>query len=102
MQKLEARFHPWPSGQDSYVVVGYVIWDASKNDMPRIQPAPSLRDAQAPRAILATLRHLVSTLRTGYTQLASLRSRFWSFVPAQIADASGPWANGEDSARSSR
>jgi len=88
MPRLEARFFPWQSGDESYVVVGYVIWDATGNDKPRVQPAPSLRDVPAPRAILATLRHLVRTTSTGCARLVSMRSRFWSFVPADEADES--------------
>ncbi len=87
MPKLEARFHPWQPGDESYVVVGHVIWDATDHDKPRIQPAASLRDARAPRAILATLRHLVGATGTACARLASLRSRFWSFVPAEDTEA---------------
>lgn len=87
MPKLEARFHPWQSGDEAYVVVGYVIWDATGDDKPRIQPAASLREAHAPRAIFATLRHLVVATGRDCARLASLRSRFWSFVPADDADA---------------
>ena len=81
MPKLEARFHPWQAGDESYVVVGHVSWDATSSDKPRIQPAASLRDARAPRALLATLRYLVRAAGTGCTRLASLRTSFWSFVP---------------------
>jgi hypothetical protein len=81
MPKLEARFHPWPSGDQSYVVVGYVIWDGSDSARPEVEPAPSLRDARAPRTILATLRHLVASHGSNYAQLTALRSCFWSFVP---------------------
>jgi hypothetical protein len=87
MPKLEARFHPWPSGDESYVVVGYVIWEATGGDRPQVQAAQSLREADAPRAILATLRHLVNTNGAAYTRLATLRSRFWSFVPAEDSEA---------------
>jgi hypothetical protein len=86
MPKLEARFFPWQSGDESYVVVGYVTWDAAGNDRPQVEPAASLRDAHSPRAILATLRYLVRTVGTGYEKLASLRSCFWSFVPANDAE----------------
>jgi hypothetical protein len=82
MPKLEARFHPWNSGAESYVVVGYVIWDATGNDTAQVEPAASLRAAHAPRAILATLRYLVRTTGTSFSRLAALQSRFWSFVPA--------------------
>ena len=90
MPKLEARFHPWSSGDEPYVVVGYVSWGESGNDTPLVQPAPSLRDACAPHAIFATLRHLVIAPRTGYSRLASLRSRFWSFVPAEDPESPSP------------
>jgi hypothetical protein len=83
MSRLEARFHPWPSRDGSYVVVGHVIWAAADEDRPQVEPAPSLRDAHAPRAILATLRHLVNSNGARYARLVSLRSRFWSFVPAE-------------------
>ena len=87
MPKLEARFFPWQSGGESYVVVGYVVWDAQGNDKPQVEPAASLRDVHSPRAILATLRYIVRTAGTGYEKLASLRVRFWSFVPAGDAAA---------------
>jgi hypothetical protein len=90
MPKLEARFHPWSPGSDSYVVVGYVSWDPSRDDRPLIQPAHSLREACAPHAIFATLRHLVAARRTDYTRLASLRSRFWSFIPAEDPESASP------------
>jgi len=86
MPKLEARFFPWQSGDESYVVVGYVVWDANGNDKPQVEPAASLRDVHSPRAILATLRHLVRRAGTGYQKLTSLRNRFWSFVPADDAE----------------
>jgi hypothetical protein len=90
MPKLEARFHPWPASDEGYVVVGYVIWDATGGERPQVQPAPSLRDARAPRAILATLRHLVNTCATGYAQLTDLQTRFWSFVPAEEPEPPSP------------
>ena len=82
MPRLEARFHPWQSTDESYVVVGYVVWDATGGKQPVVQAASSLREAHAPGAILATLRHLVGVTRADCDRLVSLRTRFWSFVPA--------------------
>lgn len=90
MPKLEARYRPWPAGDEAYVVVGHVIWDASGTDRARVQPAAALRNAPAPRAILATLRHLVSASRGAHARLTALRNRFWSFVPALDAEIAGP------------
>ena len=87
MPKLEARFHPWQSGDETYVVVGHVEWDATSNDRPRVLPAASLREAHAPSAILATLRHLVGRNTASCERLACLQSRFWSFVPTDDPDA---------------
>jgi hypothetical protein len=87
MPKLEARFHPWQSGDETYVVVGHVEWDATSNDRPRVLPAASLREAHAPSAILATLRHLVGRNAARCERLACLQSRFWSFVPTDDPDA---------------
>ena len=86
MPKLEARFHPWQSGDETYVVVGHVEWDATSNGRPRVFPAASLREAHAPSAILATLRHLVGRNTASCERLACLQSRFWSFVPADEAE----------------
>jgi hypothetical protein len=83
MPKLEARFHPWRPADVTYVVVGHVVWDATTNDPPRVVPAASLRDAHAPSAILATLRHLVGRNVARCERLAGLQSRFWSFLPAE-------------------
>jgi len=82
MPKLEARFHPWNAGTDSYVVVGYVVWDATSKVDPQVEPAASLRAAHAPRTLLATLRYLVRATGTRASRLAALQSRFWSFVSA--------------------
>ena len=87
MAKIEARFHPWQCGDETYVVVGHVVWDAASNNRPRVFPAASLREAHAPSAILATLRHLVGRNATSCERLTGLRSRFWSFVPTDDADA---------------
>ena len=86
MPKLEARFHPWRSGDHSYVVVGHVIWDATNNHGPRVVPTGALREAHAPSAILATLRHLVSRNAARCDRLTCLQSRFWSFVAADDSD----------------
>jgi hypothetical protein len=86
MPKLEARFHPWRSGEETYVVVGHVVWDETSADRPQVLPSLSLREAHAPSAILATLRHLVGRNATSCDRLAGLRSRFWSFVPADDPD----------------
>jgi hypothetical protein len=90
MPRLEARFHSWSSGGQAYVVVGYVIWDEGGNEPPVIERAPSLREASAPRAIFARLRHLVRAPGTNYARLASLRSPFWSFVPTDDPESPSP------------
>ena len=86
MPKLEARFHPWRSDGETYVVVGHVVWDATSNDRPRVLPAASLREAHAPSAILATLRHLVVRNAASCERLTCLQSRFWSFIPTEDSE----------------
>lgn len=83
MKRLQARFHPHFAAPRAYIVVGEVVADpAEAEPLPRVEPAPSLGRHGAPATILATLKHLVAiTTPRSFERLASLRSRYWSFVP---------------------
>lgn len=92
MRRLEARFHPSENDRDDYVIVGHLIWTAARLDeFPLVEPAPSLKQANAPHAILQTLRHLIRIKGpSSFERLASLLSAHWSFV-----EVSSPFAEGE-------
>jgi hypothetical protein len=84
MRRLEARYH-WPVNQDdNYVVVGHVVWQPDDGARPQIELAPSLRRANAPVVLLATLKHLVlRTAPKSFERLRALRSRHWTFVSVE-------------------
>ena len=91
MQMLEARFFPIHEPRGTYIVVGHVVWDQEGTpDRPRIEPAPSLRDAPSPAAILSTLRYLVLRAAPATMErLGSLRGTWWTFVPVERRDKDG-------------
>ena len=89
MRRFEARFFPSHPRKRDYIVVGHVICEREcATDAHRIVPSPSLRDANAPAAILATLRHLVRVARReSFDDLASASGRSWSFVEVPATSA---------------
>ena len=92
MRCLEARFHPSENDRDDYVIVGHLIWNAARLDeFPRVEPASSLKQANAPHAILMTLRHLIRIKGPrSFERLGSLLSSHWSFV-----EVTSPLVDGE-------
>jgi hypothetical protein len=91
MRRLEARFHPSENDRDDYVIVGHLIWGATRLDeFPLVEPAPSLKLANAPHAILQTLRHLIRIKGPRpFERLVSLLSTHWSFVEVDSQLAEG-------------
>jgi hypothetical protein len=77
---VEARFRR--REDDEYVIVAYLVWDKARIDAPpRVEPASSLKDINAPYAILTTLRHLVRIRSPrAFERLRSIPSKLWSFV----------------------
>jgi hypothetical protein len=82
MRRFEARFFPSHPPNSNYIVVGQVICELDRAAYERrVVPSPSLRQANAPAVILATLRHLVRLNGPeSFGELETLSGRSWSFV----------------------
>ena len=74
---------------NAYVVVGYVVCDASRSDgRAWVESAPFIEGGSAPHPMLLTLRHLVRLAGPQTIErLARLTSRRWSFVDVTNPDA---------------
>lgn len=82
MRVLEARFHPDPRNDPTFVVVGHLVWrrlSAQKRPIVRLTRPPRL--SATPSTILSKLQYLIrATAPESFERLQALRSRFWSFV----------------------
>jgi hypothetical protein len=90
MRRIEARFHPHVYDGNAYVVVGYVVCDASSRDARAwVEAVPSVEGGPTAHPMLLTLRHLVRLAGPQTIErLACVTSPRWSFVEVTSPDAS--------------